>query len=78
MSTLTIRQVKDQTYERLQARAAKHGRSVEAEVRAILDAVVDTPQDNFLLALHEAMRTAGEVGLPLVGRTDMPREVDLP
>lgn len=75
MSTLTIRQVKDQTYERLQARAAKHGRSVEAEVRAILDAVVDTPQENLLLAVHDAMR---KVDLPLVGRTDMPREVDLP
>ncbi len=43
MSTSTIRQVKDQTHARLRARAAEHGRSVEAEVRAILDAAVDTP-----------------------------------
>ena len=43
MATLTIRQLDDRTHARLRGRAAEHGRSVEAEVRAILDAVVDVP-----------------------------------
>jgi plasmid stability protein len=44
MSTLTIRQLNERTQARLRGRAAKHGRSVEAEVRAILDAAVDMPR----------------------------------
>ena len=65
MGTLTIRQLDERTHARLRGRAAKHGRSVEAEVRAILDATVDLPEENFLLALHAAMSEIGEVELPL-------------
>ena len=65
MSTLTIRQLDERTHARLRGRAAQHGRSVEAEVRAILDAAVDLPEQNFLLALR------------VPPRTDQPREVDL-
>ena len=36
MGTLTIRQLNERTHARLRERAASHGRSVEAEVRAIL------------------------------------------
>ncbi|OLT55144.1 Arc family DNA-binding protein [Cellulosimicrobium sp. CUA-896] len=36
MATLTIRGVDDQVRDRLRERAAAHGRSMEAEVRAIL------------------------------------------
>ena len=46
MGTLTIRQLDEQTHARLRGRAAKHGRSVEAEVRAILDAAVGRPEEN--------------------------------
>ena len=77
MGTLTIRQLDERTHARLRGRAAKHGRSVEAEVRAILDATVDLPEENFLLALHAAMSEVGGVDLPLVPRTDLPRPVDL-
>ena len=76
MGTLTIRQLDERTHARLRGRAAKHGRSVEAEVRAILDATVDLPEENFLLALHAAMSEIG-VELPLEPRTDLPRPVDL-
>lgn len=36
MATLTVRGLDPDTYARLRAEAARHGRSVEAEVRAIL------------------------------------------
>ncbi|MBK8460904.1 MAG: toxin-antitoxin system antitoxin subunit [Micropruina sp.] len=77
MSTLTIRQLDERTHARLRGQAAKHGRSVEAEVRAILDAAVDLPAENFLVALHAAMAEVGGVDLATRKRTDRPRSVDL-
>lgn len=77
MSTLTIRQLNESTHARLRGRAAKHGRSVEAEVRAILDAAVDLPEENILLALHATFSEAGGVDLPIPDRSDRPRPVDL-
>ncbi len=44
MSTLTIHNVPPATKDRLKRRAAAHGRSMEAELRAILaDALADAP-----------------------------------
>ena len=77
MSTLTIRQLDERTHARLRGRAAEHGRSVEAEVRAILDAAVDLPAENFLLALHASMSHVGGVDLEVLPRSDQPRSVDL-
>ena len=77
MATLTIRQLDERTHARLRGRAAEHGRSVEAEVRAILDAAVDLPEHNLLLALHETMSQVGGVDLKVPSRTDQPRPVDL-
>ena len=77
MATLTIRQLDDRTHARLRGRAAEHGRSVEAEVRAILDAVVDVPVSNVLVALHESFAKVGGVDLELPERSDAPRPVDL-
>jgi plasmid stability protein len=37
MATLTIRKLTDDVYQRLKARAERHHRSLEAEVREILD-----------------------------------------
>ncbi|MBB2890641.1 FitA-like ribbon-helix-helix domain-containing protein [Flexivirga oryzae] len=37
MSAITIRNLSGETHRALKARAAAHGRSTEAEVRAILD-----------------------------------------
>lgn len=56
MGTLTIRHVDERTHARLRVRAATNGRSVEAEVRAILDAAVNRPEQNLLLSLHDAMK----------------------
>jgi plasmid stability protein len=77
MGTLTVRQLDERTHARLRGRAAQHGRSVEAEVRAILDAAVDLPEENLLLALHAAMSHLGGIDLEVSPRTDQPRPVDL-
>lgn len=77
MGTLTIRQLNDHTHARLRGRAAKNGRSVEAEVRAILDAAMDLPEENILLTLHGSFAEGGGVELQLPERRDAPRPVDL-
>lgn len=44
MAAITVRNLPDETHRALKARAAAHGRSTEAEVRAILaDAVSEGP-----------------------------------
>jgi antitoxin FitA len=77
VSALTIRQLDERTHARLRGRAARHGRSVEAEVRAILDAAVDLPEENILLALHASMAEVGGLKLAVPPRTYRPRPVDL-
>lgn len=44
MGVLTIRNVPDEVHRALRARASKHGRSTEAEVRAILESAVKPPE----------------------------------
>jgi antitoxin FitA len=75
--TLTIRQLDERTHARLRGRAAKHGCSVEAEVRAILRAAVDLPEENILLTLRRSVAEVGGVDLPVPARTDRPRRADL-
>jgi len=41
MAAITVRNLSDETHRALKARAARHGRSTEGEVRAILDAAVE-------------------------------------
>ena len=44
MASLNVRNLSSQTHKALRIRAAQHGRSVEAEIRAILDEAV-TPRE---------------------------------
>jgi plasmid stability protein len=44
MATLHIRDLKDSVKERIRVRAAKHGRSMEAEARAILESATLTAE----------------------------------
>jgi plasmid stability protein len=44
VAAITIRNLSEETHRALRVRAAEHGRSTEAEVRAILDAAVRPPQ----------------------------------
>ena len=41
MPVITVRNLSEATHRALRIRAAEHGRSTEAEVRAILDAAVE-------------------------------------
>jgi len=43
VAAITVRNLSDETHRALRLRAAEHGRSTEAEVRAILDAAVRPP-----------------------------------
>jgi plasmid stability protein len=40
MASVTVRNLPDETHRALRVRAATHGRSTEAEIRAILESVV--------------------------------------
>ncbi|MCW0181583.1 MAG: plasmid stabilization protein [Zavarzinia sp.] len=44
MSAVTIRNLSEETHRALKARAAAHGRSTEAEIRAILENAVRPPE----------------------------------
>ena len=43
MAAITIRNLSDETHRALRVRAAEHGRSTEAEIRAILDDIARPP-----------------------------------
>jgi plasmid stability protein len=66
MAAITIRNLSDETHRALRVRAAEHGRSTEAEIRAILDEVA-RPQERLKLgsALVEIFRAAGGVDLDI-------------
>jgi len=44
MASVTVRQLSDETHRALKVRAARHGRSTEAEIRHILDTAVNPPE----------------------------------
>ena len=56
MATLTIRNVDAAVKERLRLRAARHGRSMEAEARTILSEAVAGDRDQAEPNLAEAIR----------------------
>lgn len=60
MATVTVRNLPDEVHRALRVRAAKRGRSTEAEIRAILESTVRPPQRLRLgTALAELGRRAG-------------------
>jgi len=80
VAALSIRDLDDQVRERLRVRAAQHGRSMEAEIRAILtDAVGAAPDSTGLAqALLARFGDLGGVDLDLPPRSEMPRTTKLP
>jgi len=44
MTAVTVRNIPDEVHRALRVRAVHHGRSTEAEIRAILDAVARPPE----------------------------------
>lgn len=56
MAVMTIRNLDEEVRDKLRVRAALHGRSMEAEARAILTAAVDSPIERSLLEVLGEMR----------------------
>lgn len=72
MANLTIRNVDAAVKERLRLRAARHGRSMEAEARRILSEAVavdrDEPEPNLAEAIRRRFAPLGGVDLELPPR----------
>ena len=81
MTAISVRDLDDDVAARLKVQAARHGRSMEAEVRAILtDAVTAAEGEGLNLAQTIGRRFAaiGGVELQIPPRSGLPRAADLP
>ena len=82
MTTQTIRNVNAAVKERLRLRAARHGRSMEAEARTILSEAVssdrDQPEPNLAEAIRRRFAPLGGIDLELPPRefVDEPSSFD--
>ncbi len=78
MAALNIRNLDETVKRRLQLRAARHGRSMEAEARAILAEAVGEPADSAGLfsALLDRFGSLGGVDLELPERREPARAAD--
>lgn len=79
MATLTVRGLDDETKARLRVSAARHGRSMEAEVRSILEDALPSQQASGGLGsrIHARFAAVGGVELDLPRRSEMPRAASL-
>ena len=81
MAAISVRDLDEDVASRLKVRAARHGRSMEAEVRAILTealAARDDDQLNLAQVIRERFAAIGGVELEIPHRQDTPRAADLP
>ena len=74
MATLTVRNIDDALKEKLRVRAARHGQSMEAEIRSILRAAIASDAANasrkpLALRIHERFAALGGVDLELPPRS---------
>jgi antitoxin FitA len=78
MAALSIRNLDESVKQRLQSRAARHGRSMEAEARAILTEAVQEPADSagLFTALLDRFGELGGIDLELPDRTEPARAAD--
>jgi len=78
MADISIRNLDDRVRERLRVLAAEHGRSMEAEIRAILESAVRSRSGEGLVGgLVSAASSSGGVDLEVPRRTDAARAADL-
>jgi plasmid stability protein len=79
MAALSIRDLDDNVREKLRVRAARHGRSMEAEVRSILTDAVEEPANagGIFDVLIDRFSALGGVDLELAPRTVTVRAADL-
>ncbi len=75
MATLMIRGLDDETRARLRVRAAQHGRSMEAEVRAILQDVLGpaAPEGGLGSRIRARFSGTGDRDLEQPSRDEAPR-----
>ncbi|HEX4559690.1 MAG TPA: Arc family DNA-binding protein [Mycobacterium sp.] len=76
MATLTVRDLDDDLKAALRVRAAKHGRSMESEVREILRTALERPSSGPGMATRIRQRfadVAGVADLEPPNRTERPR-----
>ncbi|MFC7549126.1 Arc family DNA-binding protein [Plantactinospora sp. GCM10030261] len=80
MAALSIRDLDDSVREKLRLRAARNGRSMEAEIRAILASAVaeETPRTDLFHALVDRFSQLGGVDLEIPARNTPPRPAVLP
>jgi plasmid stability protein len=81
VAAISVRDLDDTVARQLKLQAARHGRSMEAEVRAILTNAVAAGGDsesNLAQAIRERFAALGGVDLEIQPRSDMPRAADLP
>lgn len=81
MAALSIRGLDDSVKEKLRLRAARHGRSMEAEIRLILTVAAaedERPRNDLFSALHERFTRLGGAELELPARTTPPRAASFP
>jgi plasmid stability protein len=79
LSAVSIRNLDDRVKERLRVRAARHGRSMEAEMRAILTEAVSEPDERAGLfqVLMGRVGQLGGVELDIPARATPPRAPSL-
>ena len=79
MASITIRNLDDDLKRRLRVRAARHGRSMEEEVRQILRRSISEPcaPKNLGKAIHDRFQAIGGVDLDLPERAPI-RDTMLP
>lgn len=75
MATITIRNLPEPVRRGLKARAAAHNRSMEAEVRAILEDATATRPNFVAQWIASTRKLRGDFTLP---ERSAPRQVDLP
>ncbi len=79
VAALSIRNLDDDVKDRLRVRAARHGRSMESEIRAILVEAVSHPSDGdgLFQAILDRFGQIGGVELDLPPRATLVRAADL-
>jgi plasmid stability protein len=79
MAALSIRGLDDRVRERLRVRAANHGRSMEAEIRAILAEAVSEPDasEGLFTTLIDRLGDIGGVELDVPRRATPARAPEL-
>jgi antitoxin FitA len=79
IAAIRVRGLDDNVTQLLRVRAARHGRSMEAEIRAILTDAVSWPtmSEGLFTTLLDRFGALGGVELELPPRTIPPRAADL-